>query len=115
MTWRIGIATGACVEASILEALPAVKRSGAGGVEIGTPPRHFNPLQPGQIAALADRLGELGLAAISIHAPFGGRLDLADPNPRHRHDGIVAVQSAAAVSTGRTWRERSTPLDSAGG
>lgn len=97
MRWRIGIASGACMEASILEALPAVKRSGATGVEIGTPPRHFNPMLPDQIAALAGALRSQDLGAVSIHAPFGGRLDLADPNPHHRQDGVVAVRSAAAA------------------
>lgn len=97
MRWHVGIATGACVEAPILDALPAINASGARALEIGTPPRHFNPLLSDQIATLATGLRAHNLAAVSIHAPFGGRLDLADPNPHHRHDGVAAVRSAAAA------------------
>ena len=95
MTWHIGVSSGACIESPILEILPALEESGALGIEIGTPPRHFDPMQEEQIAALGNRLRDIRLAAVSIHAPFGGLLDLAEPNSHHRHAAIGAVLTAA--------------------
>lgn len=97
MSVRIGLATGACIEAPILEMLPALVMSGATGLEVGTPPRHFDAMQPEQIASLNRALRAASIPVISMHAPFGGLLDLADPNPHHRAtaiDGIVAAASA---------------------
>jgi sugar phosphate isomerase/epimerase len=95
MTWRFGISTGACTDAPILDMLPILRQSGATAVEIGTPPRHFDPWQANQIAALHAKLDELVVAPVSIHAPFGGLLDLAEPNPHHRNAAIGAVLTAA--------------------
>jgi sugar phosphate isomerase/epimerase len=97
MTWRIGISSGACTEVPILDMLPALQGSGATAIEVGTPPRHFDPLQEHQIAALSQGLRDVLLEAVSIHAPFGGLLDLADPNPHHRHAAIGAILTAAGA------------------
>jgi sugar phosphate isomerase/epimerase len=97
MTWRIGVSSGACTDCPILDILPALQESGAAGVEIGTPPRHFDPWQDAQVAAVSDRLRATGFEAISIHAPFGGLLDLADPNPHHRHAAVGAILTAASA------------------
>jgi sugar phosphate isomerase/epimerase len=91
----MGLATGACPSLSILETLDAVAGSGVGAVEIGTPPRHFDLRQPAQIEAVAERLRHHGLQAISIHAPFGAGLDLADPLELHRRAGLDAISAAA--------------------
>jgi sugar phosphate isomerase/epimerase len=97
MSWRIGISTGACADCPILDILPVIRASGTAGVELGTPPRHFDPWQDAQIDAVSAYLGRSGLEAISIHAPFGAALDLADPNPHHRHAAIGAILTAAAA------------------
>jgi sugar phosphate isomerase/epimerase len=97
MSWHIGISSGACTESPILDMLPALRQSGALALEIGTPPRHFDPLQEPQIVALGHSLREAGLAAVSIHAPFGGLLDLAEPNPHHRLAAIGAILTAASA------------------
>ena len=97
MSWRIGISTGACTECSILDVIPALRESRVTGVEIGTPPRHFDPWQDEQVAALGRSLASAGLEAVSIHAPFGGLLDLAQPNPHHRHAAIGAILTAASA------------------
>ncbi len=95
MTWSIGLSTGACTDHPIVEVLDAFHPSGVHGVELGTPPRHFDPWQNGQVTALAARLRLLALEPVSIHAPFGARLDLADPNPHHRHAAVGAILTAA--------------------
>jgi len=95
MTMRIGLATGACVEAPILEMLPACVASGTAGLEIGTPPGHFDVVQPDQVAAVNRVLRTIPLPVISMHAPFGGMLDLADPNPHHRATAIDAIVASA--------------------
>jgi sugar phosphate isomerase/epimerase len=95
MTSRIGISSGACTERPILDILPCIHRSGATAVEVGTPPRHFDPWQRDQITAVRRAFDTLGLRAVSIHAPFGGLLDLADSNPAHRHAAVSAILTAA--------------------
>lgn len=85
------------MDCPILDMLGVLRASGAGGVELGTPPHHFNPWQADQVDAVARYLGHASLEAVSIHAPFGGALDLADPNPQHRHAAIGAVLVAASA------------------
>lgn len=97
MSWRLGISSGACTECPILDVLPAIVRSGAAGVEVGTPPRHFDPWQADQVASLGAALAAAPLEAVSIHAPFGGLLDLAEPNVHHRHAAIGAILTAAGA------------------
>jgi sugar phosphate isomerase/epimerase len=46
---------------------------------------------------LSHRLHEFRIAPVAIHAPFGGLLDLTDPNPHHRHAAIGAILSAASA------------------
>jgi sugar phosphate isomerase/epimerase len=95
MTWRIGFSTGACTDVSILDVLPAIRDAGATGVEIGTPPKHFDPWDERQVLALQQGLSDTGLTAVSIHAPFGGLLDLGAANPHHRHAAIGAVLTSS--------------------
>jgi sugar phosphate isomerase/epimerase len=95
MSWSIGIATGACVDRPICDVLDCLHRAGAAGVELGTPPRHFDMWKPGEVAAVDQSLRRLPLRAVSIHAPFGESLDLAHPDPRHRLAGIEATIAAA--------------------
>ena len=95
MSWLVGVSTGACMLRPILEVLDALAPIGVTGVELGTPPRHFDPWQDGQVLAVKERLGSSTLRAISIHAPFGGLLDLSDPNEHHRHAAIGAIMAAA--------------------
>lgn len=95
MRWRLGISSGACAERPILDMIPILQASGAAGIEVGTPPRHFDPWQEQEIDALRDALARARLPAVSIHAPFGGVFDLADPNPRHRETAIDAMLTAA--------------------
>jgi sugar phosphate isomerase/epimerase len=97
MTWQIGIASGACTDCSILDVIPALKAAGARGIEVGTPPRHFDAWRDDQVAALGESLRHAAMHAVSIHAPFGEALDLADPNPQHRHAAIGAILTAAGA------------------
>ncbi|HUF49115.1 MAG TPA: sugar phosphate isomerase/epimerase family protein [Vicinamibacterales bacterium] len=97
MSWRLGISSGSCADCPILDILPALRVSGATGIEIGTPPGHFDPWEPDEVTALERAVRESGLQPVSIHAPFGGKLDLADPNPQHRHAAVGAILTAAAA------------------
>jgi sugar phosphate isomerase/epimerase len=94
MSWSLGISSGVCTGRPILEVLDALAGCGARGLELGTPPRHFDPGQASQVTALGRRLRELALTAVSIHAPFGGVLDLAEPGPQHRDAAIDAILGA---------------------
>lgn len=97
MSWSIGTSTGCCVEQSILDVLPAIHDAGIHGAELGTPPKHFDPWQPMQVTAVHERLTEFGILPVSMHAPFGGLLDLSDPNPHHRRATIGGILTAASV------------------
>jgi sugar phosphate isomerase/epimerase len=97
MGWRIGASTGGCVDRPVLEVLDAIHDAGIDAVEVGTPPRHFDPWRQSEVHALRDRLRAHAITPVSIHAPFGGLLDLSDPNPHHRHAAIGAIITAAAA------------------
>ncbi len=97
MGWRIGVSTGCCVDRPIGDVLESLGGGRVRGVEVGTPPRHFDPWRRDEIAAVRARLDRLSITAVSIHAPFGGLLDLSDPNPHHRHAAVGAVLTAAAA------------------
>jgi sugar phosphate isomerase/epimerase len=97
MTWRVGLSSGSWASSPILEVLPILAASGATGFELGTPPRHFDPRREEQVEAMSRYLTDSSLAVVSVHAPFGGSLDLADPNPDHRHSAIGAILAAAGA------------------
>jgi sugar phosphate isomerase/epimerase len=97
VTWSIGIATGSWHDRPLLEVLDLLGGTGARGLEIGTPPRHFDLRQAADLGALAGALQRLGLAAVSIHAPFGHDVDLAHPDRHHREAGVEAVGRAASA------------------
>jgi sugar phosphate isomerase/epimerase len=95
MSWRLGIATGVCIDQPIAAILPAIRAAGADGIEVDTPARHFDPEQPDAVVDLARAIDEASLEAVSIHAPFGGSLDLAHPDPRQRRAALSAAMASA--------------------
>lgn len=95
MSWNVGISSGACTDCPILDILPILAEAGATGIEVGTPPRHFDPWQEDQVRAVERYLGHSQLQVVSIHAPFGALLDLSDPNPHHRHAAVAAILTSA--------------------
>jgi sugar phosphate isomerase/epimerase len=97
MTWRVGASTGVSNAHPILEVLDAMAGSGIAGVELSTPPGHFDPWQESQVDAVRQRLVRTGLLPVSIHAPFGGLLDLSAPNPHHRHAALGAILATASA------------------
>lgn len=97
MTWQVGVSTGAWMDESIVCALDVIERAGFHAIEVGTPPRHFDPWNLDQVRALADRMTAARIVPVSIHAPFGGLLDLSDPNPHHRHAAVGAIMAAAST------------------
>lgn len=97
MTQPIGASTGCCHQTPILEVIRALADIGVSGIEIGTSPGHFDIWDRTDVARVRAELLRTGVQPIAIHAPFGGHLDLSDPNPRHREDGMAAIMTAAAV------------------
>lgn len=97
MRWRIGASTGCCVDRPVPEVLDEMRSAGVDAVEVGTPLRHFDPWRQSEVQALRERLQRHAIRPVSIHAPFGGLLDLSDPNPHHRHAAIGAILTAAAA------------------
>lgn len=98
MTWPLGVATGCCSESPILEVLDAIEEAGFAGVEFGTPPHHFTPWEPSEVAAVEARMRTLACTPVSMHAPFGGLLDLAHHSAESRRAAIdTAIVSARAL------------------
>jgi sugar phosphate isomerase/epimerase len=97
MRCRFAASTGCCVDRPVPEVLSDLHAAQVTAVEIGTPPRHFDPWRYDEVQTLRGRLQQLSIDPVSIHAPFGGLLDLTDPNPHHRHAAIGAVLSAASA------------------
>jgi sugar phosphate isomerase/epimerase len=91
----LGVSTGACIDRPILDALESMHEGGVAGVEIGTPPGHFDQSNATEVTAVAARVRALALQAVSIHAPFGPHLDLAHPHEHHRRAGIDAILTSA--------------------
>ncbi len=97
MRWRFAASTGCCINTPVCTTLQGLHDAGVRAVELGTPPRHFDPWRHEQVLELSHRLREFRIAPVAIHAPFGGLLDLTDPNPHHRHAAIGAILSAASA------------------
>jgi sugar phosphate isomerase/epimerase len=95
VTWRIGVSSGVCPEHPILPSLDAIEASGVIGVEFSTPQHHFAPWEPTQVDAVAARLRGSPILPISMHAPFGGRLDLSDADPHRLQDTLHTVLTTA--------------------
>lgn len=93
--WPMAVSSGCCRRSSLPAVLQALVDAGASRVEIGTPPEHFdveNRMQPWQLAPM---LGRFPLDPISIHAPFGPRMDLASEDQATRDAGVEAALMAA--------------------
>ncbi len=97
MIWRIGVATGVCPERPILGVLDAIEASGLRGLEFSTPPHHFAPWQPKQVDQVCGRLANSPLIPVSMHAPFGGRFDLSDPDPHRLQDTLRTILTCASA------------------
>jgi sugar phosphate isomerase/epimerase len=97
MTWRLAVATGCNVSVPIASTLDVFAEAGVDAVEIGTPPRHFDPWDPFSVQAVAGELRRLRIEPVSIHAPFGGPGDLSDPRPERRHAAVAGAVVAASA------------------
>ena len=97
MSWKVGTSTGAWVGNDIGAALGAIEEAELHAIEVGTPPGHFDPWNMDALRDLSARLAASRIVPISIHAPFGGLLDLSDPNPHHRHAAVGGIVAAAVA------------------
>jgi sugar phosphate isomerase/epimerase len=97
MSWRLALSTGVSLTHPIADVLDAAAAAGIQGVELATPPTHFDPWQESQVEAVGARLARNGLRPVSIHAPFGGLLDLSAPNPHHRHAALGAILATVSA------------------
>jgi sugar phosphate isomerase/epimerase len=97
VNWQFAVATGGCADRPVVATIDTFHRAGITAVELGTPTGHFDPWAHEDVRALRTRLRQLSVKPVAIHAPFGGPLDLTDPNPHHRHAAIGAILSAATA------------------
>jgi sugar phosphate isomerase/epimerase len=97
MTWRLAASTGCCTQMPVIQMLDLLHQAGVVAVELGTPPRHFDPWSHEQVTELGDRLQQVGIEPVSIHAPFGGPFDLSDQSFYYRNAAIGAVLACASA------------------
>lgn len=72
-----------------------MRGAGAELVELATPPGHFDPLDLAHLRQAQAMLSELHLTPLSIHAPFGGALDLAHSDRDHRRAAVDGLRGVA--------------------
>jgi sugar phosphate isomerase/epimerase len=97
VTWQIGVATGCCTDVPIVDVIAAASQARLTGVELGTVPGHFDPWNAHDLQAVRTRLAETGVQPVSIHAPFGGLLDLSAPDSHHRYAAMGAILSSVSA------------------
>jgi len=95
--WPLAVATGCCTGVPVMRTLEDFHEAGVTAIELGTPPQHFDPCNHHQVAEVGHRLRTLRMQVASIHAPFGGHLDLSEPSAHHRHAAIGATLAAAVA------------------
>jgi len=95
----IGLSTGCFYELPIERVLADIAAAGFEELEISTAPTHFpyrDPLAVERVRALLD---DLGLRAVSMHAPYNRTIDITSPERarrRHAVDELVRGAEAAA-------------------
>jgi len=98
---EIGISTWACAGMPVAEALGVIEKAGFSVIEVwGDDPQHFDPEDGEDVKGLAATLSSSSLVAGSLHAPFGGEMDISAPDPRARKRA-VARSKAVVVSASR--------------
>lgn len=99
--WPIGLSTGCFLERPIGDVLPAVQAAGFTRLEICSFPAHLDYHDEPACRAAGRRLRELGLEAISFHAPFAEWIDITAPDDgdraRARRELFAAAAAAASV------------------
>jgi sugar phosphate isomerase/epimerase len=96
--WPIGLSTGCFYHQSILECLPMIRESGFSKVEVCSSPTHLDYHDAAAVHRAADRLGELGMEAYSLHAPFADKIDIASSNDELRNAALAEVLRAAEAA-----------------
>lgn len=97
MDWLIGASTAGYSDRPLLSLVGEIRQAGIDGIELGTPPGHFDPADPVQVEAVHHACLVSGLAALSVHAPYGGRVDLSSPDLLIRQAAIGAALMAAVA------------------
>ncbi len=99
--WPIAISTGCCRASTLPKVLAALVEAGAARAELGTPPEHFDVDDRLQPWRLAEDLSRARVELLSIHAPFGPRMDLASERQEFRDAAIEGAIMAARTLAGR--------------
>jgi len=96
MKWRLAASTGCCMDVPVLNILEGCTRP-ASRLWSSHAAASLRSVEPRSGAPVGEGLRRWQIQPIAIHAPFGGLLDLSDPNPHHRHAAMGAILSAASA------------------
>ncbi len=95
MRWKAGLSTGIGYRHPIAEVLPAIQEGGFTAIEIATAAQHLDLRHLERMGALGQRIRDLGLEVVSLHAPFGPSIDLTSADPQLRMRTLDQLTRAA--------------------
>jgi len=101
--WNIGLSTGLFYQLNFLDCLVAIQEAGFEYLEICSYPVHLNYHDPHSIELAVTAMNDLGLQAISFHAPFGDPIDITSTHEETRiharQELMKAIDAACQLST----------------
>lgn len=97
--WPIGLSTGCFYQQNILDCLPIIRESGFSMIEVCSSPTHLPYRDRAAVERAAKRIDQLGMEAISFHAPFADEIDIASPDAGARRAAVAEVIQAAKAAS----------------
>ena len=96
--WRIGLSTGCFYNQSILDWLPLIRESGFSTIEVCSSPAHLDFHDEKAVRRAAERIGELGMEAYSLHAPFAPNINISSSDATQRDNSVAEICKAAEAA-----------------
>lgn len=97
-SWQVALSTGCFYKKSIFDVLEPIKNSGFAAVEVCSSPGHLDYHDPGKVRKVQSLLSELGLEAMSFHAPFAEGIDITSPDRGERERSAEEIMKAAEAA-----------------
>lgn len=99
--WKIGLSTGCFFSRPIFDVLEEIRDHGFDSIEVCSFPAHLDYHNRADVARAGDRLRELGMRAVSFHAPFAEHIDITALDAAARaeavHELVTACEAAAVM------------------
>ena len=93
--WHIGLSTGCFYGCDILDVLEPIRDNGFQLLEICSFRKHLDYNNVDHVREAARRIHDLGLEALSMHAPFADSIDVSQNDRKGREEAVGEIQRAA--------------------